>query len=108
MITRKEYMADSRNLHHAYYLQFATKSTFSIVHMRIGVEAILASTDPHMNDIPLGKWDALNDLIRSSIDQRLKGAADGYPKGRFGWSLGDTVCIAKAVAREIRKQAESK
>lgn len=106
LITRAEYMADSSNLHHAYYLQFATRATFAIVLARIGRSAIAESTDPHMNDIPLCRWDALNESIRSSIRQRVKGQAEGYPAGRFSWSLSDAVCIAKAVAREIKAGRE--
>ena len=37
MITRKDYMANSAELHHAYYLQFATEATKRFVLEHIGM-----------------------------------------------------------------------
>lgn len=106
MITRAQYMANSK-LHHSYYIQFATKRTYAIVTLGIGLKRIMDSEDISFNDIPLRNWDLLNESIRESIDTKLKGAAEGFPVGKYGWSLSDCVCIAKAVAREI-KERESK
>lgn len=103
LITRAEYMADSKALHHAYFLQFATRATFDLVRRRIGVDAIRASTDPHLNDIPLRRWDELP--IQYTINTSAKGAAEGFPPGRYGWCQSDSTCIAKAVARELAKEA---
>ena len=118
MITSKEYMADSANLHQAFFLQFATTATFNIVKSHIGVKAILASTDKYFNDIPLVKWDMLNESIKGSIDRETFRLAhnnwggpdvvDGCaPKGSIYWSLSDGVCIAKAVARDIKATHET-
>ena len=114
MITRKQYMetktVDGKrvtfDLHQAYFLQFATNRTRVLVLSGIGKDRILASTDPHFNDIPLKEWDDLNRQISETINQRLKGQAEGFPEGKFGWSDSDSVCIAKAVAREYKESGQ--
>ena len=42
MITHKEYMANSSELHHAYYLQFATEATKRFVLERIGMDKLFS------------------------------------------------------------------
>ena len=93
MITRKDYMADSANLHHRYYLQFATKSTFSLI------KAFMAGRD--YDSIPLHSWDRISESLRMSVDKKLLSEAEGYDYPKYGWSLSTSVCIAKAVAREL-------
>lgn len=105
LITRKQYLADSANLHQAYYAQFLTDATRAVVVQRFGKEALLASKDPHFNDIPLAAWDMLAPRIRETCNTKLLGEAEDQPPGRYLWSLGTAVCIAKAVAREIRDNA---
>ncbi len=51
MITHKEYMANSAELRHAYYLQFATEATKRFVLEHIGMDKLLRSTCPYLNDI---------------------------------------------------------
>ena len=53
------------------------------------------STDPHLNDIQLGRWDNMDSACRAKASQ--KGIA---------WSLCDTVCCLKSLAR--RRQANAK
>ena len=104
MITRKEYMdAGNGTLHHEYYIQFATKASRDLVLRTIGAEAIMASNDPHFNDIPLKRWDAMHDTLRGTINQRLKGQAENFEIRRFGWSMSDAVCVAKAIAQEYKE-----
>ena len=95
MITRKEYMADSTNLHQAYYLQFATPSIRSAVDRM--KESILVSTDPYLNDIPLRFWDRISDCnFHGLCDVNLK------INGSMSALLSDGVCAAKAYANELR------
>jgi hypothetical protein len=103
MVTRKEYMISNGKLHQAYYLQFATPQAKLHVLGRIGRERILASTDEHFNDIPLQQWDVMHDSLRALINQRLKGQAENFEIRRFGWSMSDAVCVAKAIAQEFRE-----
>lgn len=107
-MTRKEYMKDSSNLHHEYYLQFANKCTKTVILNSIGEKALMASKDEHLNDIPMKKWDKLAGYVfRGStavviphflphwIDcEKLKEAKEGF-------SCSTGVCILKAVAKEI-------
>ena len=96
MITRKDYMSDSANLHHSYYLQFATESTYSLI------KAFVGKRD--YNSIPLHSWDRISEAVKSSVDKRLLGRADGYDYPKYTWSLSTSICIAKAVARELSPQ----
>jgi hypothetical protein len=51
---------------------------------------LLASTDPHLNNIPLSSWDQLPHCIGGDI----KAAGDWLSPA--GW-----VCVAKEAARQI-------
>ena len=93
MITRKDYMADSNNLHHSYYLQFATQSTYSLIKAFVG--------ERDYNSIPLQQWDRISEGVKVSIDKRLLSQAEGDQYPEYGWSLNTSICIAKAVAREL-------
>lgn len=93
-------MANSKELHHSYYLQFATSKTYKVVKSYIGEKDIKLSTDPHFNDIPLHRWDRLHELMIETSNRKAKKESDGTDK--FCWSLSDSVCVAKTIAREIR------
>lgn len=93
MITRKDYMLDSANLHHSYYLQFATQSTYNLI------KAFVGGRD--YNSIPLQDWYRISESVRMSVDKRLLARAEGYDYPKYAWSLSTSVCIAKAVAREL-------
>lgn len=56
----------------------------------IGANAIRTSRDPHFNDIPLRRWDGLH----PNFDYAARHVA------RVPWSLSDSVCCAKAAARD--------
>lgn len=100
----KDNPADREALHHRYYVQFATDATRQEVKRRIGEDRIKASTDKWFNDIPLNEWDRMEGAIKSTISITTKRAAEPVANkpNHYTWSLGDAVCIAKAVAREIR------
>lgn len=66
-ITRSDYMNNSKELHHEYYLQFATKSTFDFILRSLTVDEIkeaLKNGDEHLNEIKIpynnmgsgGRW----------------------------------------------------
>lgn len=55
-ITRAEYMENSKELHHDYFLQFATESTKSFILNSLTVEQIkkaLEKGDEHLNNIKI-------------------------------------------------------
>jgi hypothetical protein len=96
MITRKAYMADSANLHHAYYLEIAMASL--PLNIPCSVEQVreaLASGDEHLNTIPLGKWDA---MALTGDNRRMYKALK--ERGDFQ-SLGTGVCVLKAYAKHL-------
>ncbi len=100
-MTRDEYMAASKvdgpKAHREYYAQFVTPAVVRFVGDMIGIPQILASTDKHMNDIPLARWDRMDAWIRpmgARINKEINGASV--------WSISDTVCVAKEAARQIK------
>jgi hypothetical protein len=73
------------------------------------LEVLTASyeTDPHLNNIPLAKWDSMDSLVRRA---RASVSIHGSPDSRtdtytvdgkkvFNWSHSDTVSLLKHVAR---------
>ena len=100
--TRAEYMADSQvdgpAAHRKYYGQFVTEGTIARVVSGIGREALLASKDPHMNDIPLHRWDRLV--------PRLPGSG-GFAKAGDYYTLAHGVCLAKEAARQWLEAQEA-
>lgn len=109
MITRKQYLSAIGEvgpdaevlLHHAFYIQFTTPALRSRVRGAFGPEELLRSNDPHLNDIPLRRWD---DLARSSYPfmphQLITEAGTFY-------SLSFGVCLLKAIARDIQTSLRS-
>jgi len=90
--TRKQYL--SKECTHAeYYSQFVTASIIASVGRQIGVDRIKASSDQHLNDIPLKEWDRLY-LPASDLAAKMKEAGDYL-------TLSGHVCIAKEAARQI-------
>lgn len=103
---RKQYLAGEVS-HEDYYGQFVNPELIAYVVGYIGAERILASSDPHMNDIPLAAWDWLVG-VKDRIDTKLFKACNNatYPEQERDkplWSLSDQVCIAKRAARAWRE-----
>ena len=90
MITRKQYM-DKEATHREYYGQFVTPKYAKAIAERIGVDRLIASKDPHLNDIPLREWDLL--WVPIETKSKLKECDDI-------WSNSALVCISKEAARQ--------
>lgn len=99
IISRADYLA-RRHTHAEYYSQFITPNITRIVATRIGLKRLKLSTDEHLNDIPLSRWDAIGFAIIPDIRDALKQAGDCD-------SMSGRVCILKAAARMLL-MAESK
>jgi hypothetical protein len=99
--SRRRYMTDEIT-HQQHYQWLAERIglTPAIVANWIGAERILASTDPHLNDIPLHRWD--------NYHQTVLGFAKSRAGGRFIWSLSDSVCCLKALARRYQLEHPTK
>jgi len=107
LITRSQMMENSKELHHTYYEQFLLKTAEDYVVRVIGKPYILASKDPHMNDIQLQNWDRLN--MASYINRDMwREAHECQNKGTYPWSESDNVCLAKTAAKNFKmKHSES-
>lgn len=109
MITRKEYMANSAELYHAYFLQFATEETKRFVLERIGMDKLLRSTCPYLNDIvkhsggSAGSWvwdySPCNVTLMREVGEVSK---------RCLPSPSMRTCVGKAVARELIREYNEK
>jgi hypothetical protein len=51
MITRKQYLADSKTLHARFFEQFISEETLQFIEDKIGIEKLKASECPHLNDV---------------------------------------------------------
>lgn len=97
MFTRKQYL--NRECSHAdYYAQFVGEDIKHSVLHTIGRDKIMASSDPHFNDIPLAFWDSIIGLVPHQIATKMRELGD-YP------TLAGNVCIAKEAARQIKEAA---
>lgn len=85
----------AEKLHQKYYGQLVTEGIKRVVKTAIGMERLLASTDPHLNDIPLKKWD---DLYLPNIPSMK-------PLGDY-LTLAGKVCIAKEATRQLIEEAQ--
>ncbi len=104
LITRKEYIANSKDLHHAYYLQFATIQTKNFILTSLKIKDIknaLDDGDEHLNEIKIpfnnmgsgGNWWWDYAPIKISLLKEL-----GESK-----SYSTHTCVAKAMAKELTK-----
>lgn len=101
-MNRKQYMdadkltngvydgSKGQEVHHAYFSQFVDERVTGIVLDTIGADALLASRDIHLNDVPLRLWDNL--IFPWHMEKRIKEAGDNL-------SLSTKVCVYKTAAR---------
>lgn len=97
--SRKEYLNGTVSLSE-YYSQFLDTDLASRIVSAIGESKILKSEDPHFNDIPLRKWDALLPLVQYSNAPTLLKEAGDY------LTLSGAVCIAKEAARQFKARSQ--
>lgn len=104
--TRAEYMDDSKQrgpeataAHRRYFGQFVTPGTIARVVSVIGRDRLMASTNEHLNDIPLAEWGRLT--------PQLPGSA-GFSKAGDYYTQANGVCLAKEAARQYIKTQEPK
>lgn len=99
MITRQEYMADSENLHQAYYLETAQMAGLSVVNLPTSIANIRKAleTDKNLNNISLQAWDyCVTSSVRAAIAR-----VNVEKEGQHASSLSDGVCALKALARHL-------
>lgn len=96
MITRKEYLSNSRELFHEYYGQFVTKGLINLVRDVFGTAKLIKAyqEDKNLNNIPLEEWDRIPVDCFINIDKYRESSGGHY-------ALVDAVCIAKTAAKQI-------
>lgn len=112
-MTRTDYM-DGRVTHDEYYnaladligrdaLERVVLSVFTREQLARGMQV-----DPHhLNSfrLPLHKWDALDPSVRALVARNGRAIMavtwPGHTINGICWSLSETVCVTKAVARRI-------
>lgn len=79
-MTRKEYLncAGTPESHREYYAQFVDQRVLNLVKVGVGAKRIKASSDPHLNDIPLGTWDRLLVPVPREVAEAVESQGD-YP-----------------------------
>jgi hypothetical protein len=108
-VTRAAYMAGEID-HDAYYLGLADiigrKAIEAMVRPLIEGRT-LADAGEHLNGIPLRQWDQLDSMVRRLVAAKsteVMGASWGgkpFEPGHYSWSVSETVCTTKAVARVL-------
>jgi len=97
MHSRQDFMTGKVTFHD-YYNQYVTPEIKAIVENGIKdyefKSHVRQTKNPHLNDIPLHKWDRMVPYIPRSTREQLKQAGDWL-------SLAVGVCILKAAARQI-------
>lgn len=96
MITRQEYLSNSKELFHKYHGQFVTKELIELIKDTFGVDKLVNAyqQDNHLNTIPLHEW--VHIFIDNSIDvAQFKKVNEGF------YTLSDKVCLAKNAAKQI-------
>lgn len=91
MITHEEYMADSENLHVAFFAEIAQEA--EVVIDRPEQYRSELERDPNLNTRGLPYWDSLAHPYRRAAATALRA------RGTF-WSLSVGVCIVKAAIRD--------
>lgn len=93
IITRKEYLADSKNLHQDYYMQFADRIPSWKLLQEHSMEEWdkLYEQDEHLNNVPLKFWDGFFQGFKYAGGISFKEVT-----GSSSYSISDAVCTAKA------------
>lgn len=92
--TRNDYMSNCCS-HAEYYGQFDSPAVRNAILRVIPMSDLMTSTDPHMNDIKLSRWDA----IRLPKETRCKLSVANGHETSIVYSHSDVVCLAKTVAK---------
>lgn len=101
--SRKQYIITKECDHRTYWSQFVTDGVKELVLRHIPKEKLMASEDPHFNDIPLQRWDRLHALVPQYVKNAICDSnASMYPPGtEGGYSMSDMTCLLKEAARQI-------
>lgn len=102
--TRKQFIIDKECDHRIYWGQFVTEGVKKLVLQHIPKEELMASVDPHFNDIPLQMWDQMHAWVPQHVKRAIaESNATMYAPGTQGrfFSLSDMTCLLKEAAQQI-------
>ena len=113
MIIRADYMNGLAS-HREFFSQFVNAGVKAKVLECIGSEALLKSTDEHLNDIPMKKWDSMAGfvwairggqqvaIVKPQTSQDVEPIDAGLLRDTGeGVSYAGLVCIYKEAARQL-------
>src|SRR5690606_18213453 len=82
---------------------FVTEGVKELVLQCIPKEELMASEDPHFNDIPLQRWDRMHAWVPQYVKRAISESnASMCPPGTpGGYSMSDMTCLLKEAARQI-------
>jgi hypothetical protein len=106
---RAEYMRGEITFHEYYGLLVERLGETSLraglpIHRTPAQWRELLAADPHLNNVPLRRWDVCDPFVRSLV-RRVPNEELGAINGTGGWSLSDSVCVLKETARRYAKVA---
>lgn len=117
--TRAEYLNHCCT-HHAYYMGIAKRIGIGELESLVRVIAspvqlVQHINDPMLNRIPLAKWDALHPAVQSLVRMRNRATSimalswnGQVAPGTICWSMSESVCVLKAVARDMIERERAK
>jgi hypothetical protein len=101
LITRQQYL-DGESTHREFYAQFVTEGVRRAVAKHFGIERLKqASSDPHLNSIPLAEWDGVAHWAVPSVFTKMKACGDAL-------TLAGSVCILKEAAKQCIEKGLAK
>jgi hypothetical protein len=119
---RDDYM-DGKIDHETYYCflgdAIGRKALESLVLHVAPLDKLIAcfSGDRNLNNIPLQKWDAMHEFVRRMVSHQhmaiswsaraqAAGGQSAIQLGQICWSLSESVCVLKAIARRMVEEAK--
>jgi len=88
---RQDYL-NGKISHEDYYSEIAKRAGVAFTKDDSIVKEAMKSTDEHLNDIELYRWDAIAHGSQNAIDKAMRELGDF-------WSLSGGVCVVKQAVR---------
>lgn len=97
--TRYDYLSQQCS-HAEYFGQFDSTAVRCAILRVIPMSDLMASRDPHMNDIKLSRWDNIR-LDGEALRKLTIANGHADASGHYVYALSDIVCLAKEVAKRM-------
>ena len=97
--TRYDYLS-KQCTHAEYFGQFGSPAVRRAILRVIPMSDLMASRDPHMNDIKLSRWDNIR-LDGEALRKLTIANGHADASGHYVYAQSDIVCLAKEVAKRM-------